>query len=241
MLQTVISPTGRPWLDELAAATEQFRAVIAAAEHEQEALASSVAACPGWDLRDLAVHLGRTHLWAAQILDGADPRNRPQDEPAPEEPLPAWYGRTAERIRKALAEAGPDKPCWTLVKEQRNALFWQRRQVHETVVHLWDAHHALGRSTEITPALAYDGVAEVAEVMYPRMLRAQRVQPLPKQLVLTATDLSAEPVRIGDAGETLAVRAPAGKLLLLVWQRIPWSPQYGAPEAQELISQSLVP
>ncbi|WP_191089685.1 maleylpyruvate isomerase family mycothiol-dependent enzyme [Nesterenkonia ebinurensis] len=237
----MISPTGRPWLDELTAATEQFRAVIASAENDDAALASPVAACPRWGIRDLAVHLGRTHLWATQILDGADPRDRPQDEPSPDESLAAWYGAVAEKMRKALAEAGPDKPCWTLVKEQRTAVFWQRRQVHETVVHLWDAQHALGRSAEMDPVLAFDGVAEVAEVMYPRMLRAERVSPLPKQLVLTATDLDTVPVKIGDAERSLMVRASAAELLLLVWHRLPWHRDYGDAEAAELIGQSLVP
>lgn len=206
-----------------------------------DALNTPVAACPGWNLRDLTVHLGQTHLWAAGILDGADPRQRPNDEPSSGQVLADWYHALAETVRKALAAAGPDKPCWTLVKEPRRALFWQRRQVHETVVHLWDARTALGEPTQIEPTLAFDGAAEAAEVMYPRMLRAERVQPLPKSLVLTATDLDAEPVVFGDAEEVLDIRAPADELLLLVWQRIPWNPDYGDPEAAALISQSLVP
>ncbi|WP_157983790.1 maleylpyruvate isomerase family mycothiol-dependent enzyme [Nesterenkonia muleiensis] len=236
----MISPTGRPWLDELAAATDQFRAAVASAEHD-DALSTKIVACPGWDLRDVAIHLGQTHLWATGILGGADPRQRSQGEPDQGEGLSEWYAAQAETLRKALAEAGPDAPCWTLVKEQRTALFWQRRQVHETIVHLWDAGSALGQSTGIDPALALDGVAEVAEVMYPRMLRAGRIQPLPKNLVLTATDLDAEPVCIGEASETIEVRARADELLLLIWHRTPWDPSYGDPEAAALISQSLVP
>lgn len=240
MLQNVISPTGRPWLDELADTTEQFRAVIASVENG-DALSSSVAACPDWDLRDLTVHLGRTHLWTTQILGGADPRERPQDEPAKDESLAGWYADRAEQMLTALTEAGPEAECWTLVKDQRIALFWQRRQVHETVVHLWDAQHALGRSSHIDPALAWDGVAEIRDVMYPRMLRAERVQPLPKSLVFTPADLDAEPVTIGEAQESLKIQAPAVELLLLIWHRIPWNPDYGEAEAAALISQSLVP
>lgn len=236
----VISPTGKPWLDELACAAEQFAATIAAAEHDG-ALTTPVAACPGWDLRDLALHLGNTHAWAEGILGGADPRQRPDDRPAEGATLSDWYHLQAETLRKALADAGPDKPCWTMLKDQRTALFWQRRQVHETLVHLWDARHASAQPMQFDPILAFDGVAEAAEVMYPRMLRAQRVQPLPKTLVLTATDLNAEPVVLGDVSETLQIHAPAAELLLLIWQRIPWKSDYGGPEAADLISQSLVP
>lgn len=187
------------------------------------------------------MHLGQTHLWSMGILYGADPRKRPQDEPDRGELLSDWYAAQAETLRKALAEAGPDKPCWTLDKEQRTALFWQRRQVHETVVHLWDAGNALGQSTEIDAALALDGVAEVAEVMYPRMLRAERVTPLPKSMSFSATDLRADPVVIGDAAETLRIQAPAAELLLLIWHRIPWASRYGDPGAASLIGQPLVP
>lgn len=240
MLPHMISPTGRPWLDELEAAAERFRAVIASAE-DDDALTTSVPSCPGWDLRDLTVHLGRTHLWAAGILGGADPRDQPQDEPAGSDSSADWYIGVAERLRTALAEAGPGMPCWTLLEEQRTALFWQRRQVHETTVHLWDAQHALGQSTRIDPALAFDGVAEVAEVMYPRMLRAERTAPLPKSLVFLATDLDAGPVIIGDAEPSLPVRAPAAELLLLIWHRRRWDPAYGEEEAAGLISRSLTP
>ncbi len=240
MLEYVISPTGRPWLDELAASTGRFRDVLAAAEEDDGALDSPVAACPEWDLRALGVHLGQTHLWAAGIVQGADPRQRPRDEPAGQS-LSRWYASAAEALRKALAEAGPEAPCWTLVRHQGTALFWQRRQVHETMVHLWDAHHAVGQTAALDPALAFDGVAEVAEVMYPRMLRAKRVEPLPKRLVLTATDVDADPVTIGEAEQAVAVTAPAEQLLLVVWQRIPWRQQMGPAEAESLLSRALVP
>lgn len=241
----MISPTGKPWLDELACAAEQFAATITAAD-DDDALTRPVASCPGWDLRDLALHVGNTHLWATGILDGADPRQRPDERPAEGARLADWYHDQAETLRRALVEAGPHKSCWTLVKEQRTALFWQRRQVHETLIHLWDARNALGSQTALTagpfdPALAFDGVAEAAEVMYPRMLRAERVRPLPTTLVLSATDLHAEPVTFGEVAETVQVRATAQELYLLVWQRIRWNPDYGDAEAAELLNRSLVP
>ncbi|NDK30946.1 maleylpyruvate isomerase family mycothiol-dependent enzyme [Nesterenkonia haasae] len=237
----VICPTGRPWIDELAAATEQFAAVLVSAERNSAVLASPVQACPGWDLRDLAVHLGRTHRWTVGILEGADPRQRPQNQPEPEHLLSEWYAAEAETLRKELALAGPDAACWTLVEDQRTALFWQRRQVHETLIHLWDARHALGQRLQMDPALSFDGVAEVRDVMYPRMVRAERVAPLQKNLAFSATDLDAEPIVIGDAEQTVEVHGPAPELLLLVWHRVPWRPTYGDHDAAELITQSLVP
>lgn len=239
--QDVICPTGKPWLDELATATEQFEAMLISAEPHDDAMGAAVTACPGWTLRDLAVHLGQTHRWTVGILGGADPRERPQIRPGPDQSISRWYADEAETLRKALAVAGPDAPCWTLVKEQRTALFWQRRQVHETIIHLWDAHHALGTSFQIDPVLAFDGVAEVRDVMYPRMLRAERVEPLPQSLIFSATDVDAEPLAVGEAETAVRVHAAAEELLLLIWHRIPWSPAYGDPEAEGLVTQALVP
>lgn len=237
----MISPTGRPWLDELASAAEQFTAALAAAEQAPADLSSPVPACPGWTLQDLGVHLGRVHRWTAGILQGADPRQRPNIKPAAGQLLSEWYCAESEALRRALAATGPDAPCWTMADEQRTAVFWQRRQVHETVVHLWDAHRALDQRIDLDPVLAFDGVAEVRDVMYPRMRKAERVKPLTHALVFCAEDVASPPVVIGHAQTSLEVRAPAVTLMLLVWQRIPWRPSYGDAAAEGLVTQSLVP
>ena len=45
-------------------------------------------------------------------------------------------------------------------------------------MHLWDAEHALGLAQPIEPDLAWDGVAEVVDILYPRQVRLGRTTPL---------------------------------------------------------------
>lgn len=267
MIGSMIAPTGIPWLDEGSHLAERFVELLSAAETRGE-LNRPVESCPGWSLWDLAVHVGNTHSWCEGIVRGADPRLRPATEPAPGEPVSQWYRNHAESMRATLADVGPEHPCWTLVPHQRTALFWQRRQVHELIVHLWDAQRAVddadrpgGRASVdgtravdvlpdpavwIDPVLAFDAVAEVAEVMYPRMLHGQRVEPLSRPVVLTATDVHADPVVLGGAAGAevragaLSVEGPAVDLMLLVWQRIPWEDRFGDPAAGELLHRALV-
>ena len=48
------------WLGLLRARTDRFAEVVADADP-----AALVTYCPGWSLRDLVVHLGGVHQWAA--------------------------------------------------------------------------------------------------------------------------------------------------------------------------------
>lgn len=176
-------------------------------------LAASVGACPGWDVRALAVHLGRTHRWATAALGSPD---EPPYPPRPDEqPLAAWFGEGAERLIRELGERPPDQPCWSLWPP-RSVQFWVRRQALETLVHRLDAEAAQGAMGPIDEALARDGVAEVVEVMYPRQVAMGRQAPLRSRLVLRT---SAAEWPLGT-GATAVLTAPAPALLLLLWKRV---------------------
>jgi uncharacterized protein (TIGR03083 family) len=202
------------WIPLLDDATRRFAAVLAEGD-----LAADVPACPDWTLADLGEHLRWTHLWAAHAVTEGDPKGSPEPGPLDRDGLVAGYRAAAHHLIDVLVAAGEDGPAWTFGPEPV-AGFWQRRQVHETTVHLLDALASQGRAGEwqIDPALAWDGVAEVAEVFYPRQVRLGRTEPLPGTLLLTATDVG-ESLAVGDGEATTELSGPASYLLKVLWKR----------------------
>ncbi len=169
--------------------------------------------CGRWTVRDLAVHLARIHHWAAGQA------RRTSETPLGRGPfdLPELYGRCAAELRAVLDELSPQAPAWTLDGDGLVS-FWHRRQLHETLVHLWDLRAALAVaaaagtrragggagvrapadapiprldlswSEVAAPEVWADTVDEVVTVMYPRQVRLGRCTPLPAALTLTASD-----------------------------------------------------
>ena len=194
------------WLSLLRMHTERFGDVARDAELE-----APVPSCPGWSVRDLVVHLGGVHQWAAHAVVEGNPHLRPEP-PADEgrSGLTAWYRRHASHLVEVLTSTSTDAPAWTLDDRNPTAQFWMRRQVHETVMHTWDAENALGRPQPLDPSLAWDGVLEVRDVIYPRQVRLGRVQPLSRAIRLVGTDVSGDAV-FGD-GESIVLRDKAETL-----------------------------
>ena len=128
--------------------------------------------CPDWTLRELAVHVGRVHRWAAQITAtraAAPPEFRTlPDGRFPAEPAAqaAWLAAGARRVAVAVDEAGQD-PVWAF-GATAPASFWGRRMCHETLVHAADARLAAGLPpAEIPPPVAADGIDEWLTVIMP--------------------------------------------------------------------------
>lgn len=201
------------WLDLLRTQAERFAQVV---EHGDPA--REVVSCPGWTLRDLTDHLGGVHQWAAHAVAEGDPSLEPEPAPpADAAGLAAWYRRHATTLVDVLAARPAEAPAWTLDRDDRTAGFWRRRQVHEVTMHLWDAEHALGVAQPIEPELAWDGVAEVVDILYPRQVRLGRTTALTTAVRLTSSDLD-ESIVIGD-GDPVDVVAPAEVLLRALWHR----------------------
>jgi uncharacterized protein (TIGR03083 family) len=127
--------------------------------------------CPDWTLRELAVHVGRAHRWAAQITatrssSFVEFRTLP-DGRFPAEPLAQadWLAAGAQRAVAAIHEAGGD-PVWAF-GALAPASFWGRRMSHETMVHAADAALAAGLEPGLPAGLAADAIDEWLTVLMP--------------------------------------------------------------------------
>jgi uncharacterized protein (TIGR03083 family) len=181
-------------------------------------LSAPVAGCPGWDLRQLVVHLGRTHRWATAALGSTE---QPAYPPRPDDDrLAPWFAEGGADLVAMLRALDPERPCWSFSPDHATAAFWVRRQAQETAVHRWDAQHALGRAELIDATLAADGVDEVAQVFYPRQVALGRREPLGIAVRLRPDD-AGEPVVLGEGTPVAEVSGPAEDLLLALWRRRP--------------------
>ncbi|KQV77531.1 hypothetical protein ASC64_01405 [Nocardioides sp. Root122] len=222
------------WLPLLRLHTDRFAQVIGGAD-----LDATVTQCPGWSVRDLAVHLGGIHQWAGHAVTHRSPSFVPTTpaSDAGRDEVAQWYRRSAADLLDVLHATPEEAPAWTLDPDDTTAGFWRRRQVHETALHVWDLEGTLGTPTPYDAGLAWDGVLEVARVMYPRQVRLGRVEPLLAALRLLATDVEGE-VTLG-AGEPVVVSETAEVLLRLLWHRADASAL--DPRATALVARALTP
>ena len=208
-------------------------------------LGAPVAACAPWTVADLARHLGGIYRWAAGMAQG-----EASDDAVPVEPhgpgaVIGWYDANAALLHGVLTRLGPDAPCPTLVGPG-TAAFWHRRQLHESVIHLWDLLTAADRGLVLDPLVTADTVDEVVSVMQPRQVRLNRMAPLRVGVELRASDAERSWL-LGDARAARAiVVGPSLTLALLLWRRI--TPDHqdlavsGDPTAlAAALSQSLTP
>jgi uncharacterized protein (TIGR03083 family) len=189
----------------------------------------------------LLTHTGFIHRWATTIVFTRATERvnaRTLDIGLPEDPAgyPKRLASGAAPLLSALREAGPDAPVWAWAAGGSGSGWWARRILHETTVHRADAELTLGIEPEFDPAAAADGVDEFL-VNAPLGGRpSQRLTELPagRTIHLHATDEGLGPagewlISLGDGGYEwthghakggVAVRGPAGLLLLLVYGRV---------------------
>jgi uncharacterized protein (TIGR03083 family) len=168
--------------DDVAAAAERFAGALADADP-----AAAVPACPGWTVADLVAHLGNVHTWAAAIVMSGGRVEAPDGRPG-ETALDGWYAARAVHLVGVLSDADPDAPCWSFARVHQTVGFWNRRQLHETLMHLVDLDQAHGRRTALDPATCADGVTETLEVFVPRLHARGHVADLDRPVSLVATD-----------------------------------------------------
>ncbi len=189
-----------------------------------------VAACPGWTVADLLTHVGRGDRWAAEVVrTGAPLEFRAVPDGRPGADPRAWLAAGPRLLLDAVA-ADPGKPVWTFLGT-RPAVWWVRRRLHESTVHLADAVLAAGGAPALAADVAADGVDDLLELV---TTRPDGGPPLDDgaSLHLHATDHPAGEWTASAAGGTAswehghakgttAVRATASDLLLALHRRLP--------------------
>ena len=181
-----------------------------------------------WTAEQLVVHVARIHHWAAaqaRCEEHASLGRGPFD-------APRLYAECATELRAALAELDPDAPAWTLLDDDapeggrpapRGAVrFWHRRQLHETLVHLWDLRAAIGEDVDAAPETWLDCLDEAVAIMHPRQLRLGRVPPPAARVVFDPAEGDASLALAGapDGAAEIVIAGPAKSLALLAWGRL---------------------
>lgn len=182
--------------------------------------------CGDWTVRELVEHLAFVHHWAAASARGE------KAEELGEGPfdLAAHYAGCATELRETLANLDPQATARILAYPKPMApgpvAFWQRRQVHETLIHGHDLRAAIaGKAApglvRAIPEVWADAVDEVVTLFYPRQVGIGRMEPLEASLRLEATDLGAPGEWVlGDSAATAgALSGTAEGLALLLWGR----------------------
>jgi uncharacterized protein (TIGR03083 family) len=221
-------------------------------------LTDQVPTCPGWAVRDLLLHVGGVHRWAATVVreSRAEPisLDQPYDivERIPEDDeLVDWFRAGHADLVRTLLDAPAALACWSFLPAPSPLAFWARRQAHETTVHRVDADAASGPGTSapVDPAFAEDGIDELLTCFVSGRSRKLRAR-AERSLHVHATDVDAHwLVRIGpdrpratrvdgSAGveATDTVAGSAAQLYLALWNRLPWQglTVTGAGSAAEL-------
>ena len=199
---------------------------------EQAGWDAAVPPCPGWVVRDLVHHTGSVHRWAAGYVAGSTtPVPIPEEAPAPDGELAAWYREGHRELVERLMTAPAGLECWTFLKGAASPLeFWARRQAHETAVHRVDAQAAAGTAiTPIDPEFAADGVDELLTGFHTRSRsRVRSAVPLTLRVraagrddewLVRLSDRAPEVERGGSGAADCTVTGPATDLYLALWNR----------------------
>ncbi|MFF3327763.1 maleylpyruvate isomerase family mycothiol-dependent enzyme [Streptomyces sp. NPDC002889] len=123
-----------------------------------------VPSCPDWTLAELTRHVGALQRWFSALLTRRvqePPHSRDVDLGLPEraEEYADWVAAGVPEVAAVLRATDPRAAMWAWGEDQ-HARFWARRMLFETLVHRVDAERAIGRQSDIDPALAADGVDE---------------------------------------------------------------------------------
>ncbi|HZE34625.1 MAG TPA: maleylpyruvate isomerase family mycothiol-dependent enzyme [Actinoallomurus sp.] len=181
-------------------------------------LTAPVEHCGDWTLRDLTEHLGRSSLRATVAIE--ERRGDYSAPAAPRDPgeLVQWLRDIRSWLLRAL-DQDPSVPAWTF-RPPHTVGFWQRRRCLETLVHRWDAEHALGIARPLDAELAGEGVAEVFDTMALRVIDRGRASAPSQAIRLVATDTRGS-WTYGPGTPVATISATAENLLLMLWGRVP--------------------
>lgn len=216
------------YIDRVVADAERFAGAI-----RRGPLDAPIAACPGWDLRQLAVHVGSVHRWARHCATHLAPPESfdmfAPDAASDPEQLATWFEDGVDELIGTLREIDLDGPSWHPFPVERVGRVWPRRQAHELAIHRWDAETAIGITPHpIDPDLASDAIDEYFELVVPRLVKRERIGLPGGSFHVHCTDTHGEWLVTADPEYTLvrahqkgdaALRGPAEAILLRLWGR----------------------
>jgi uncharacterized protein (TIGR03083 family) len=200
-------------------------------------LGAQVPACPGWDVADLAHHLGSVYDRFSQVVSGRITEREQRDRivalarPQDDRELPAWFRARAVAMEAALQDLRDEEPLWNFTRAPQVGAWLPRRMHHETTVHRHDLEEAVGDTTPIPTDVARDGIDEYLTVLataaapwdgrQPVDLRVEEVPDGPEWQV--RLDPGALAVAGGAAEPDVHLRGGPVELLLALWGRAPLS------------------
>ena len=152
-----------------------------------------VPTCAGWEVRDLAVHVGEfCGFWSHVLCEGAGrPKPAFPDPPTDhDDELVPWVADACAMLITELEATPASTPVWTWFDSDHTAGFVARRCAHELAVHRYDAQSSRGICTPVPAELAADGIDEVLDVLV--LARQQSAPGSGRVLSLRSTDLGAE-------------------------------------------------
>lgn len=215
--------------DQIRQLRSDTAALIAAAR--QGPLDAPITACPGWTLARLCGHVGTVHRWVIAAMTARTEPDTSTLERMGDTPPGDYLAASLEPLAEALASREAGDKVWNWSAGPQVAGFWQRRVVHETLVHRWDAETAIGIDPLIPADWALDGIQEVFDVFGPTRLAGRTGWDVGGSIHLHTTDVSGEwmirtegdtlSVAYGHAKGDVAVRGTAADLLLMLWRRAP--------------------
>jgi uncharacterized protein (TIGR03083 family) len=239
------SPSELPYDPHTHLRTDAVRFLEIVADHGFE---RPVPSCPGWNLGDLAWHLGGVwNTWGRIVSEGITTFEGVQAIGRPVRPsddfLLEWVTSAHTAMFSALAQTADHTEVWTWTGSNQPEVWVERRMTQETAVHRWDASNAVGIPYEIPVAVAADGIDEFLTWFAGRRI-AEHAAPVGASVHLHCTD-TGSPVAEGSdhraaaTGEWLvhrldesgaqfsrehakgdaAVRGRANDLLLWLWRR----------------------
>jgi uncharacterized protein (TIGR03083 family) len=151
-------------------------------------LETSVPTCPGWTVRDLAVHTGIVHRHKTEVVRGGYLDSAPDEPTGPDGDVMAWYDEGVAEMLAVFGAADLDAPTWTWSRRDQKAEWWVRRMAHESLIHGADALLAARRVPGAEEWLAVDGVDELIDEFMTGGPRWSVVESTDRRIDLVARD-----------------------------------------------------